>query len=65
MFFGNSKLRFFKIGWLNCGQSGKNQYKKKTQSTKFSDQSVKVTFILLNCHRFIDNSNDFYLFILS
>ena len=25
MFFENSRIRFFKIGWLDCGQCGKNQ----------------------------------------
>ena len=38
---------------------------KGTQSTQFSIQSVKITFILYKCHRFIDNASDFYLFILS
>ena len=28
MFFGNSRIRFFKIGWLDCGQCRKNQYRK-------------------------------------
>ena len=28
MFFENLRIRFFKIGWLDCGQWGKNQYKK-------------------------------------
>ena len=29
MFFGNSRIRFFKISWLNCKHYGKNQYKNK------------------------------------
>ena len=29
MFFGGSRIRFFKICWLNCGQYDYNQYKKK------------------------------------
>ena len=34
MFFENSRIRFLKISWLNCGQCGKNQFKKKgIQST--------------------------------
>ena len=29
MFFGNSRIRFFIISWLDCEQHGKNQYRKK------------------------------------
>ena len=36
---------------------------KVAQSTKFSVQRVKITFILFKCHRSIDNSNHFYLFV--
>ena len=32
MFFGNLRMRFFKIGWLNCEQYGKNDYKKKERN---------------------------------
>ena len=28
MFFGNLGVRFLKIGWLDCGQCGQNQYRK-------------------------------------
>ena len=37
---------------------------KGTQSTKFNVQSVKITSKVFKCHRSIDNSNDFYLYIL-
>ena len=36
MFFGNLKVIFFKISWLDCKQCGENQYKKGMQSTQFS-----------------------------
>ena len=65
MFFGNLRIRYFWISWLNCEQYGKNQYKKKEHNQQFSVQSVMTTFILFKCHRSIDNSTDFYLFILS
>ena len=29
MFFGNSRIRFLKISWLDCEKYGKNQCKKK------------------------------------
>ena len=29
VFFRNLRIRFLKISWLDCGQCGKNQYKKK------------------------------------
>ena len=29
MFFENSRIRFFKISWLDCEQYVQNQYKKK------------------------------------
>ena len=64
MFFGNLRLRFLKISWLNCEQYGKNQYKKKEHNQQFSVQSVKITFILLKSHRSVDNSNDYNLVIL-
>ena len=32
MFFRNLRIRFFKISWLDCGQNGKNQYKKKERN---------------------------------
>ena len=32
MFFGNSKIRFFKTSWLDCEQYGENHYKKKEQN---------------------------------
>ena len=42
MFFGNLRIRFFKISWLDC-----EKYQEKgTQSTKFSVQIVKITLIL-------------------
>ena len=28
MFFGNLRIRFLKIGWFDCEQWGKNQYRK-------------------------------------
>ena len=65
MFFGNSRVRFLKISWLDCGQCGKNQYKKKEHNQHSSVFSVKITLILFKCHRSIDNSNNFYLLILS
>ena len=55
VFFGNSKIRFLKISWLNCEQYGNNQYKKK-------EHNFEITFKI---HSSIDNSNHFYLFILS
>ena len=51
MFFGDSRINFLKISWLSCEQYAKNQYKKGTRSQLFSLQSVKITFILFNCHR--------------
>ena len=65
MFFGNWRMRIFKISWLDCGHCGKSQYKKKEHNKQFIVQSVKITFILFKCHRSIDNSSDIYLFILS
>ena len=65
VFFGNLRIRFFKISSLDCEQYGKNQYKKKERNQKFTVQRVKITFILSKCHRSIDNSIDFYLFSLS
>ena len=64
MFFGDSRINFFKNSWLDCEQYVKNQYKKGTPSQLFSVQSVKITFIFFKWHRSIDNSIDFYLFIL-
>ena len=29
MFFGDSRITFSLISWLNCGQCGANQYKKE------------------------------------
>ena len=29
MIFENSRIRFFKISWFDCGQCEKNQYKIK------------------------------------
>ena len=66
MLFGDSRINFFKISWLDCEIYANNQYKKRNMITiVFSVQSVKITFILFKCHRSIDNSIDFYLFILS
>ena len=42
MFFGNLRIRFFKISWLDC----EKYQEKRTQSTKSSVQIVKITFIL-------------------
>ena len=36
MFFGNSKIRFFKISWLDCDQYGKESYKKKNYNQQSS-----------------------------
>ena len=41
VFFGNSRIRFPKISWLDCGQCGKNQYKKKEHNQHSS--VVKVS----------------------
>ena len=35
MFFGNSRIRFFKIIWLHCEQYGNNQYKHNQYSSVF------------------------------
>ena len=43
----------------------KSIHGKGKESIYFSVQSVKITFILFKFHRSIDNSYDFYLFILS
>ena len=32
MFFANSRIRVFKISWLDCEQYGKNQYKKQERN---------------------------------
>ena len=65
-FFENLWIKFF---WnylrLDSEQYGKNQYKKKEHNQQFSVQSVMVTFALFKCHRSINNSINFYLFILS
>ena len=61
MFFGNSRISFLKISWVDCEQYGKNQYKKGTQLTRFSVVSIKIIFILFICHRSFDNPIDFYL----
>ena len=29
IFFGNQRIILFKFSWLDCGQCGKNQHKKK------------------------------------
>ena len=45
MFFENSRIRFFKISWLDYEQYGKNQYKKKnTINIQFNLQRVKIIF---------------------
>ena len=36
MFFRNSRITFFKISWLNCGQYGKNHYKEKEDNQHIS-----------------------------
>ena len=36
---------------------------RKTQSTEFTIQSVKINFILLKSCRSIDNTNDFYFVV--
>ena len=36
IFFGNLRIRFFKISWLDCEQYGKNQYKKKERNQQSS-----------------------------
>ena len=63
--FGNSRIRFLKISWLDCEQYRKNQYKKKEHNQQLSIQIVMITLILSKCHRSIDNSIEFILFTLS
>ena len=62
MFFASSRLRFYKISLHEWHDSFLQE--KRAQSTQFSVQSVKITFILFKFHRPIDYSNYFYLFIL-
>ena len=62
--FGNLRIRFFKVSWLDCEQYGKNQHKKKEHNQQLSVQGVMITLILSKCHRPIDNSIDF-IFTLS
>ena len=76
MFFGNSRIKFSSIIWLDCEPYGNNQYKKKEHnqhSSVFkefkSNNSLaklrKLTFILFEFHISIDKSIDFYFFLLS
>ena len=64
VFFQNFENRCILIFLLDCEQYGKNQYKKKEHNQQFSVESVLVTFILFKCHRTIDNSIHFYLFVM-
>ena len=32
MFFGNLRIRVFRISWLDCEQYGKNQYMKQERN---------------------------------
>ena len=74
MFFGNSRIKFSSIIWLDCEPYGNNQYKKKEHnqhSSVFkefkSNNSLaklrKLTFILFKFHISIDKSIDFYFFL--
>ena len=62
MFFGNSRIKFSSIIWLDCEPYGNNQYKKKEHNQHSSvfkefknNNSLaklrKITFILFECHR--------------
>ena len=65
MFFTGSRLRFFiMLARLRTIWKGSIQ-ERKTINTVQSVQSVNVIFILRKCYRSIDNSIEFYLFILS
>ena len=65
MYFRNLRIRFFKLVGSFVSNMERINARKRNTINIVSVQSVKVTFILFKCHRFIDNSNDFYLFILS
>ena len=58
MFFGNSIMRFFKL--VGSIVNSMERIKKRKRSTNNSS-----VFKLLRRHRSIDNSIDFYLFIMS
>ena len=65
MFFRNLRARLFKLVASIVNNMERINLRKKDTTNVVSLQSVKVTFILFECHRSIDNSNDIYLFILS
>ena len=66
MFFTGSTLRFFNyVGTIVNNMERINTRKRNTINTVQSVQSVNITFVLLKCYRSIDNSIEFYLFILS
>ena len=50
---------FFKLVGSIMKKWKESVQEKGMQSTQFSIQSVKMTFISFKCHRSIDNSNDF------
>ena len=57
MLFGNSVMRFFKlVGSIVNSMERINKRKRSTNNSSI--------FKVLRCHRSIDNSIDFYLFIL-
>ena len=63
MFLGNSRIIVFKLVDSIANNMERINTKKITQLLLLSVQSVEITFILFKCHRSIDNSIDFYLFV--
>ena len=57
MFFGNSRIRFSKISWLDCEQCGKNQYKKLLHVT--DPLIIPVIFTSLSCRENAHDNKEF------